>query len=341
MLGLENIPATAPVRRRAGQVVECAAAIFRRLLSLEVIDRSLVIGAQAFSALIPLLIVFASVGFRNGRTFADDLVNTFQLSGRGADAVRSVLTAPGDGPGSTVAGLLLVVFSSLSFTRALQRTYELAWGLRRRGVKGSPWGLLWLALFALYWWLAPTGRRSPHGQDAAAGVGQRLVPALAHHAVRAAGASNRVAAARAPGRPHGDRHDRARAGRGAVHPARDEYGRGRVRWHRLRVHPALAALGRRVRARGRGGSRLVRVPARRAGVSGDLARVTGPRRVASRPLPAALAAALAGLLLAVAGVLFYLQAEVVDSRSFSGRLVSSLDDPSVRAVVTDRVVDGW
>jgi membrane protein len=155
VLGLENIPAAAPVRRRAGQVVESAAAIFRRLLTLEVIDRSLVIGAQAFSALIPLLIVFASVGFRNGRTFADDLVSTFQLSGRGADAVRSVLTAPGDGPGLTVAGLLLVVFSSLSFTRALQRTYELAWGLRRRGVKGSAWGLLWLAVFALYWWLAP------------------------------------------------------------------------------------------------------------------------------------------------------------------------------------------
>jgi hypothetical protein len=68
--------------------------------------------------------------------------------------------------------------------------------------------------------------------------------------------------------------------------------------------------------------------------------VTGRWRVASRPLPAALAAALAGLLLAVGGVLFYLQAEVVDSRSFSGRLVSSLDDPSVRTVVTDRVVDG-
>lgn len=155
MLRLANIPAAMRVRYGARQVVETAVTVLRRLVTLEVIDRSLVIGAQAFSALVPLLIVFASIGFRNGRSFADDLVGTFQLSGRGADAVRSVLTAPGDGPGLTAAGLLLVVFSSLSFTRALQRTYELVWGLRRRGVKGSGWGLLWLGVFALYWWLAP------------------------------------------------------------------------------------------------------------------------------------------------------------------------------------------
>lgn len=130
-------------------------ALLRRLLALEIIDRSLVVGAQAFGALIPLLIVFSSVGFRNGRSFADDIVHRFELSGRGAATVRETLTAPADSAGLTVLGILLVVFSSLSFTRALQRTYELTWSLERRGMKSTGWGLLWLAVFAVYWALTP------------------------------------------------------------------------------------------------------------------------------------------------------------------------------------------
>jgi membrane protein len=54
-----------------------------------------------------------------------------------------------------VLSVALVVFSSLAFTRALQRTYELTWDLERRGVKGTGWGVAWLATFALYWSLAP------------------------------------------------------------------------------------------------------------------------------------------------------------------------------------------
>jgi membrane protein len=129
--------------------------LLERLLDLEVIDRALVIGAQAFGALIPLLIVFASVGFRSGRSFADDLVHRFELSGRGAATIRETLTSPAEGAGLTVLGVLLVVFSSLSFTRALQRTYERTWGLDRRGLRGTGWGLLWLAVFAVYWTLVP------------------------------------------------------------------------------------------------------------------------------------------------------------------------------------------
>jgi hypothetical protein len=42
--------------------------LVKRLLELEIIDRSLVVGAQAFSALIPLFIVLASIGARGGPT---------------------------------------------------------------------------------------------------------------------------------------------------------------------------------------------------------------------------------------------------------------------------------
>ena len=55
--------------------------LLARLISLEVIDRSLVVGAQAFSALIPLLIVIAGVGAGDGRSFADALIDRFNLKG--------------------------------------------------------------------------------------------------------------------------------------------------------------------------------------------------------------------------------------------------------------------
>ena len=62
------------------------------------------------------------------------------------------------------------------------------------------------------------------------------------------------------------------------------------------------------------------------------ARMKGLRR-------AAVLAALAGLLLAAGASLGYVRAELVGERAFSERLVSSLDDRAVRAVVARRTVD--
>jgi membrane protein len=129
--------------------------ILERLLELEIIDRSLVVGAQAFSALIPLLIVLSSLGARGGTSIATELIERFGLSGDGADAVRQTFAVPADDATITFVGGLVVVYSSLAFTRALQRTFELAWGLPRRGMKGTGWGLLWIAFIAAYWTVIP------------------------------------------------------------------------------------------------------------------------------------------------------------------------------------------
>jgi membrane protein len=129
--------------------------ILERLLELEIIDRSLVVGAQAFSALIPLLIVLSSFGSRGGRSLADGVIDRFGLSGDGADAVRQTFAVPADDTTITFFGGLVVVYSTLAFTRALQRTFELAWALPRRGMKGTGWGLLWIAFIAAYWTVVP------------------------------------------------------------------------------------------------------------------------------------------------------------------------------------------
>jgi membrane protein len=150
--------------------VRSSRGVLERLLELEIIDRSLVVGAQAFSALIPLLIVLSSLGARGGESLADSVIDRFGLSGDGADAVRQTFAVPADDTTITVLGGLVVVYSSLAFTRALQRTFELAWGLARRGMKGTGWGLLWIAFIAGYWTIVPLfddGLPSPLGTVAA------------------------------------------------------------------------------------------------------------------------------------------------------------------------------
>lgn len=112
-------------------------------------------GAQAFSALIPLLIVLASLSSRDGSSFADAIVKRFDLSGDSADAVHTAFAAPASGSTVTIAGVLLVVFSALSFSRTLQRVFELTWGLPRRGMRGTLAGLRWLALVVVYFALHP------------------------------------------------------------------------------------------------------------------------------------------------------------------------------------------
>lgn len=130
-------------------------AVVARLVGFEIVDRSLVIGAQAFSALIPMLIVFASWGARDGNSMGESIVDRFGLTGEGADAVRGAFAAPADGTSITLVGLTFVLVSALSFTRRLQRLFELSWLQEQRGVRATTWGLGWLGLFALYWALFP------------------------------------------------------------------------------------------------------------------------------------------------------------------------------------------
>lgn len=130
-------------------------AVVDRLVGFEIIDRSLVVGAQAFSALIPVLIVIASWGARDGNSMGESIIDRFGLSGDGAEAVRRAFAAPAEGTSTTLVGLSFVIVSALSFTRRLQRLFELSWLQEQRGIRATSWGLGWLALFALYWALVP------------------------------------------------------------------------------------------------------------------------------------------------------------------------------------------
>lgn len=117
-----------------------------RFLAVQGIDRAMAIGAQAYTALFPLLIVYASV-LPSDRDFADALVDRFDLTGAAAESVEQAFAPSGTVRSSVTAlGIVLLLVSALSFTRGLQRLYEGAYGLPTLGVRNTGWGLLWLAV---------------------------------------------------------------------------------------------------------------------------------------------------------------------------------------------------
>jgi membrane protein len=130
---------------RAGSL---ALRTMHRFLSINGTERSLVIAAQAFSALIPLLIVVSTlVSSSGGPRIANTLVTRFRLGGNAADAVRQLFAQPPGAAQSITAGsALLLVLSGLGLARTVQRTYESAWQFSPRGLRGAFGGLAALAL---------------------------------------------------------------------------------------------------------------------------------------------------------------------------------------------------
>src|SRR6185436_15105470 len=102
-------------------------------------------------ALFPLLIVAASVLPRGGnKSFADVMIDEFDLEGSTAQAVKLAFAPTGQvESGVTLLGVLLLVYSMLSFSRGLQRLYEAAYGLPTLGMRNTPRALLWLVFLAL------------------------------------------------------------------------------------------------------------------------------------------------------------------------------------------------
>ena len=120
-----------------------------RLIELGFVERSVALGSYAFTALIPLLTVYGAV--IEGAAFADRLSARFELKGSAAESVHLAFAPPGTVEGSlTVLSVLLLIASALTLTRGLQRLYEAAYGLPALGLRGTKWGLLWLALAPVF-----------------------------------------------------------------------------------------------------------------------------------------------------------------------------------------------
>jgi len=119
----------------------------QRFLAINGTTLALVVAAQAFTAFIPLLIVVSSLNPAGSSAgVGGRLVERFHLSGDAASAVQTLFSRPPDSEGAlTVLGVVLLVLSGLSLSRALQRAYEAAWDLPR-SVRGTLNGVVALTI---------------------------------------------------------------------------------------------------------------------------------------------------------------------------------------------------
>ncbi|MGY1616886.1 YhjD/YihY/BrkB family envelope integrity protein [Geodermatophilus sp. SYSU D00691] len=108
----------------------------RAVVDVQGLDRAMALAAQAFTALIPLLLLLSAalpLGSRN--VVADAIVAKFRLTGDAADDVQSLFARSGEA-GVGILSVVLLVFSGISLTRRLQNMYLQAWRLEPpRGVR--------------------------------------------------------------------------------------------------------------------------------------------------------------------------------------------------------------
>ena len=106
-------------------------------VELRGLDRAMVLASQAFTALIPLMILVGAVLPAGDSSVSDAVIRRFGLDGQAADAVAAVFARPETGSVG-VFSLLLLIISGVSLTRRMQLMYVQAWRLPPlRGVRGS------------------------------------------------------------------------------------------------------------------------------------------------------------------------------------------------------------
>jgi membrane protein len=128
-----------------------------RFVAVQGVDRAMALAAQAFSALIPLLIVYSAVVSRGeGQNLADAIIERFELTGAAAASVRQAFTSSETVTDSiSVLGVLLVLISALSFSRGMQRLYETTYGLPTLGMRNTKRALGWLGVVVIYLTVRP------------------------------------------------------------------------------------------------------------------------------------------------------------------------------------------
>jgi membrane protein len=115
----------------------------QRMMAIGGYDCALALSAQAFVALIPMLIVVAAlapVAFRG--PYGQALLTGYGISGPAAESVAVLFDHPPAAESLTVVSVALLVVTVLGFIRALQRTYLAAWELPKHGIRGLGYGLL-------------------------------------------------------------------------------------------------------------------------------------------------------------------------------------------------------
>jgi membrane protein len=125
-------------------VLRMTTATIRDFRELEVLDRAMTLAAQAFTSVFPLIIAIAAIRPEQGDSLGDDLADILSSP----EASRRVLeeafpSEPRTFGAFGVVGVLIVLISSTSFTRALARMYSRIWQVTPPGRLRGAWR--WIA----------------------------------------------------------------------------------------------------------------------------------------------------------------------------------------------------
>jgi len=110
----------------------------RSFARLQGLDRAMVIASQAFTTLIPLMLVASTfLPVDDPDAVSDGMVRRLGLTGDAADSVEQVFGSAD--PGSVgVVSIFLLIYSGVSFTRRMQRMFLQAWQVPvKRGIRVS------------------------------------------------------------------------------------------------------------------------------------------------------------------------------------------------------------
>ena len=122
------------------------AAVVRRFFELEILDRSFGLAAQAFVALLPLVIVVVSVFISDSAdAMAQSIGNRFGLDDAARTAIRVLFEHPGVAAISWLA-VIISVLSAFSLSRRLSRAYAAIFDVKPLPRNQSWRGLVWVAL---------------------------------------------------------------------------------------------------------------------------------------------------------------------------------------------------
>ncbi len=126
--------------------------VVNRFQKIAGFDRAIALASGALTATIPLAIITGAAATQlGGKGTADRIIDRYELTGGGAEAVKDVFAPPtGASTSIGVIGFLFLMIAVLSFTRAVQRLFEQSWELSPLSVRNTFNGLLWIGGLALY-----------------------------------------------------------------------------------------------------------------------------------------------------------------------------------------------
>jgi len=114
-------------------------------------DRSMALTSSALTAVIPLAIVTSALTSQlGGKGTAERIIDRYELTGEGAQAVHDIFSTSGASTSLGLIGFVFFLVAILSFSRSVQRLFEQTWELKPLSVRNSLNGLLWIGGLSIY-----------------------------------------------------------------------------------------------------------------------------------------------------------------------------------------------